>query len=169
MDNYGNVGNVPAMWDWQPPAPAPPPHRRRPVRGWLVAAGLALALALAVGIGALLGSNLIGITQAAGFTPGGITNGQTLAATPGTGTGPQGQPGQQGQCGALTVSSVSGSIIVAKAPNGSTVTIHTTASTQYTRAGQTATASAVTVGSTIHVDGTRNSDGSITATRIDVG
>jgi hypothetical protein len=64
---------------------------------------------------------------------------------------------------------VSGQTIVAKASDGSTVTIHTTASTQYTRGGQSVAASAVTAGSQIHVVGTRNSDGSITATRIDLG
>ncbi|HLZ21888.1 MAG TPA: DUF5666 domain-containing protein [Ktedonobacterales bacterium] len=152
MDNYGNV---PAMWQAPPLAPRPRGNGRR----WLLVACLALALTLALGIGALLGST-IGTTQAAGVTPGGANSAQTQPGGP--------SPRGQGQCGVLTVSSVSGQTIVAKAPDGSTVTIHTTASTQYTHAGQTATASAVTVGSSIHVDGTRNSDGSIAATRIDV-
>ena len=170
MNDYANV---PAMWEWrewQAPPPRPPRRRR-----WPLVVGLALAFTLAMGIGALLGSNLIGVSQAAGanspgtnatqFQPGGpgATGGfQTLAGTPGAGAGPQ------GQCGTLTVTSVSGQTIVAKASNGSSVTIHTTASTQYMRAGQSASASAVTIGSQISVDGTRNSDGSITATRIDV-
>lgn len=128
---------------------------------------LALAFALALGVGAVVGSSLLGTAQAASLSGGGTAFGQTLAA----GQGTQGRAGQagQGQCGTLTVSSVNGQTIVAKAADGSTVTIHTTASTQYTKGGQSATASAVTAGAQIHVDGTRNSDGSITATRIDVG
>jgi hypothetical protein len=77
--------------------------------------------------------------------------------------------GQQGQCETLTVSSVNGNTIVAKSSNGSSVTIHTTASTTYRQAGKTVTASAITVGARIHVMGTHNSDGSITATSIDIG
>src|SRR5262249_28870974 len=103
-----------------------------------------------------LGSQ-IGITQAAGFVPGL----QRLANGPGA-LG-------QGQCGTvLTVSSVNSQTIVGKAINGSTVTIHMTASTQYTRAGRAVATSAVIVGSQIRVKGTHNSDGSITATRIDL-
>jgi len=78
-------------------------------------------------------------------------------------------PGTPGQCNALTVSSVNGNTIVAKTSSGNSVTIHTTASTQYTQAGKTAAASAVKAGARIHVSGTHNSDGSITATRIDIG
>lgn len=170
MNDYG---------EWEPAqraiAPAPREYGNRR-RRWLPAVGLALAFALTLGIGALLGSRIIGTTQAAGAPSGGVYNAQmppggpgaagrfqTLAGTPGAGA-----PGMPGQCGVLTVSSVNGNTITAKAPNGSSVTIHTTASTQYTRSGQAATASAVTAGSQIHVDGTHNSDGSITATRIDV-
>jgi hypothetical protein len=46
--------------------------------------------------------------------------------------------------------------------------VHTTSSTTYTQNGQTATASAVKAGVTISVMGTHNSDGSITATSIDI-
>jgi hypothetical protein len=42
----------------------------------------------------------------------------------------------QGQCESLTTSSVNGNTIVAKSSNGSSVTIHTTASTRYTQAGK---------------------------------
>ena len=59
--------------------------------------------------------------------------------------------------------------IVAKTASGSSVTIHTTASTRYTQAGNTVAASAIKVGTRIHIMGTHNSDGSITATSIDVG
>lgn len=64
---------------------------------------------------------------------------------------------------------ISGSTITAKAADGSTVTIHTTPSTQYRQNGQAVAASAVTVGSQISVMGTHNGDGSITATAIDIG
>ncbi len=73
------------------------------------------------------------------------------------------------QCEALTVSSVNGNTIVAKTSSGSSVTIHTTASTRYTQAGKTVAASAIKVGTRINVMGTHNSDGSITATSIDIG
>lgn len=141
---------------------ARPASARRGVRRWLLIGALALALALAVGAGAVIGSAFLANAQAAGLTGGGPTAGQTLVLASGT-------QATQGQCDALTVSSVSGSTIVAKAADGSTVTIHTTASTTYTRDGQAATASAVTAGARIHVQGTHNSDGSITATAIDVG
>ena len=137
----------------------PPPAARPPGRRWLLPGLLALAFALTLGIGALLGSTLLPSAQAASNVPG-ITFAGRHAFAGGAGT--------QGQCGLLTVTSVSGQTIVATAQNGSTITVHTTSSTQYTRNGQSAAASAVTAGSKIHVDGTRNSDGSITATRIDV-
>jgi uncharacterized protein DUF5666 len=130
-----------------------------------VIGALALAFALALGVGATVGSSLLGTVQAASLSGGGPAFGQTLAA----GQRTQGRAGQAGQCGTLTVTNVNGQTIVAKAADGSTVTIHATASTQYMRGGQSATASAVTAGAQIHVDGTHNSDGSITATRIDVG
>ena len=134
--------------------PPRPPGRRRANRRWLAVAGATLALLLTLGVGVLLGSRMIG-AQAASFVPG-----QTLASTPGA-HGP-------GQCDALTITSVSGQTITATARDGGAVTIHTSSGTQYTKAGQAATASAVTVGSHIHVQGTRNSDGSINATSIDV-
>jgi hypothetical protein len=77
-------------------------------------------------------------------------------------------PGAQGQCASLTVASVSGQTITATAADGGTVTIHTSSSTTYTKAGQSASESAVVVGAQIRVRGTHNSDGSITATDIDV-
>lgn len=141
-----------------------PPRRPR----WLVIGGLALAFALTLGVGTVLGATLLRTAQAAANTPG--ANGAPFASGfPQAGTpGPHGGPGGQGQCVALTVSSMSGSTITAKAADGSTVTIHTTASTTYTKGGQAATASAVTAGAQIRVMGTHNSDGSITATSIDV-
>lgn len=152
---------------WLPQPPTPPRHRGR----WLLVGGLALAFALALGIGALFGSTFgvansaqaasstLANFQVVSFAPGNANNAQVLAAT----------PGAQGQCDALAVTSVSGSTILAKAQDGSTVTIHTTASTQYARAGLPVAASTITVGTRIHVTGTHNSDGSITATNIEIG
>lgn len=160
------------------PAPAP----RRSGRRWLLIGGLALAFMLALGVGMLMGSST-GAAQASAFSSAGSDNSQTLTAL-GSSNDSQtlvvqgdfnnaqvqnANPGPQGQCEALTVSSVSGQTIVAKTATGSSVTIHTTASTKYTQAGKTIAASAITVGTHIHVMGTHNSDGSITATSIDIG
>jgi hypothetical protein len=145
----------------QPPAP------RGRGRRWLLIGALAFAFMLALGVGALLGS-----TQAAALASSSTSNSQTLADAQGSSNSDQSlaaTPGARGQCDALTVSSVSGNTIVAKTASGSSVTIHTTASTQYTQAGKTVAASAISVGTRIHVTGTHNSDGSIPATRVDVG
>jgi hypothetical protein len=149
----------------QPPAP------RRSRRRWLLIGGLAFAFMLALGVGAVRGlSN--GTTQAAALAQGSTSSSQTLTFAQGGSNDAQAlaaTPGARGQCEALTVSSVSGNTIVAKTASGSSVTIHTTASTRYTQAGKTAAASAITVGTRINVMGTHNSDGSITATSIDIG
>ena len=158
----------------QPPAPQRRGHR------WLLIVGLAFAFLLALGVGALLGSTTGGV-QAATLQGGsssqtlaaqGDSNGSQTLATQGDFNNAQGlvaTPQAHGQCEMLTVSSVNGNTIVAKTSSGSSVTIHTTASTQYTQAGKTVAASAINVGARIHVTGTHNSDGSITATRVDVG
>jgi len=150
--------------------PPQPPAPRRHGGRWLLLGGLALAFALTLGVGAFLGTALGGSqaqaasnasqNQTAGFLPRNADNPQFAAAT--------GTPGASGPCVRLTVTSVSGSTIQAKASDGSTVTIHTTSSTVYTKNHQTAAASAVTVGSRISIMGTHNSDGSITATSIDI-
>jgi Domain of unknown function (DUF5666) len=151
-------------------------HRRW--RSLLLVSGLALAFMLALGIGVFLGSTT-SITQAASVASVGATSSQAQAANnqiltdqSGDANGSHAQafgPGAQGQCEALTVSSVSGNTIVAKTASGSSVTIHTTASTKYTQAGKSAAASAIKAGTRILVMGTHNSDGSITATSIDIG
>lgn len=153
--------NGEAVWmpEWQQP---PPPRRGR---RWLWIGGLALAFALTLGVGAIMGA-AIRSTQAASLAFGGGNTLQTVSqAAP---FDRAAQPGPRGPCGVLTVSSASGQTIVAKAADGTTVTIHTTGSTTYMRNGQSAAASVVTSGAQIHVDGTHNSDGSITATSIDV-
>lgn len=158
-----------------------PPTRQRFGRKWLVIGGLALAFMLTVlGVGAFAGVTG-GTAQAASLSSASISSAQSLATTnsaqtltvvnsaPAQAFGPGAQGPGQGQCQSLTVSSVSGQTIVGKTSSGSTVTIHTTASTQYTQAGKAVAASAVKVGAQIHVMGTKNSDGSITATSIDIG
>ena len=160
------------------------PRRRR--RRWLLIGSLAFAFMLALGVGVLLGTST-GTTQASALTAASNSSSQSTAVTQGgvkssqsltyaqggdnfaqpMANGPgAGKP--QGQCESFTVSSVNGNTIVAKSSNGSSVTIHTTASTSYRQAGKTVTASAITVGAQIHVMGTHNSDGSITATSIDI-
>lgn len=156
------------------------PTSRRSGR-WLLVGGLALAFAFMLSLGVLLGSTVSASQNASAASTGasnmqalasgsGSANGQALNIASGNANNAQTfatGPGTQGQCEMLTVSSVSGSTIVAKTANGSTVTIHTTASTKYTQAGKTVTASAIKAGSQISVMGTHNSDGSITATSID--
>jgi len=149
----------------QPPAP------RRSGRRWFLIGGLAFAFMLALGVGAVRGLST-GATPAAALAQGSTSSSQTLAVTQGGSNDAQAlaaTPGARGQCEALTMSSVSGNTIVAKTASGSSVTIHTTASTRYTQAGKTVAASAITVGTRINVMGTHNSDGSITATSIDIG
>jgi hypothetical protein len=149
----------------QPPAP------RGRGRRWLLIGGLAFAFMLTLGVGAIMGS-LTGTTQAVALASQGASSSQTLALAQGGSNNAQMlavTPGARGRCDALTVSSVNGNTIVAKTSSGSPVTIHTTSGTQYTQAGKTVAASTITVGARIHVAGTHNSDGSITATRIDIG
>ena len=162
---------------------------RRRVSRWFLIGGLAFAFMLALGVGVLLGTST-GTTQASALTTvsnsssqspavtqGGVSSSQSLTyaqggnnfAQPMAGGPGAGRPQGQGQCESFTVSSVNGNTIVAKSSNGSSVTIHTTASTSYRQAGKTVKAGAITVGIRIHVMGTHNSDGSITATSIDIG
>jgi uncharacterized protein DUF5666 len=152
-----------------PPPPLPPleaaPAVRR--RRWLLPAVLALAFLLTLGVGVFMGAALLANAQAAAGGQNGAKFARfSLANTPGAHG--SGGPGGQGQRDAYTVASVSGNTIAAKAADGSTLTIHTSSSTKYTKGGQSASASAVTAGSQIHVEGAYNSDGSITATQIDV-
>jgi Domain of unknown function (DUF5666) len=170
MEDYEKM--APIRLD-QPPAP------RLRGRRWLLIGGLAFAFMLALGVGVLLGSST-STSQAAALASGSTSSSQSPAVTQGgdgssqsltfaQGNANNAQPRAQGQCETLTVSSVNGNTIVAKSSNGSSVTIHTTASTRLTQAGKTVTASAIKVGTRIHVMGTHNSDGSITATSIDIG
>jgi Domain of unknown function (DUF5666) len=171
MEDYQEIASTRLN---QPPAP----HRRG--RRWLLIVGLAFAFMLALGIGALMGS-ATSAAQAAVQASGSASSAQTLAVSQEGSNSDQpqnfsnsdqslaGTPGAHGQCEAMTVSSVNGKSIVAKTASGSSVTIHTTASTRYNQAGKTVTASVIKVGTRINVMGTHNSDGSITATSIDIG
>src|SRR2546429_6934919 len=75
-------------------------------------------------------------SQSLTFAQGGANYAQSMANGPGASR-------PQGQCESFTVSSVSGNTLVAKSSNGSSVTIHTTASTSFRQAGKTVTASAI--------------------------
>ena len=155
----------------EPPAEPAPPRRQQ--RRWLLGGIIALGVLAILGIGALIGANIstanaatVGSNSANTSFIGGRGDRQAgFNATPGA-TGPGGS--NPANCGTLTVTSVNGTTIVAKASDGTAVTIHTSSTTQYTQAHQSATASAVKVGSVIHVDGATNSDGSVNATAIDV-
>jgi hypothetical protein len=157
------------MNPYEDPVAIPPPLDITPRRGrrWLVPGLLALAFTLTLVMGIFVGATMLRTAQAAANTPDGANFAQfSLANTPGAHR-PSAQGGR-GQCEAYTVSSISGQTITAKAADGSTVTIHTSSSTKYTKGGQSATASAVTAGSHILVMGAKNSDGSVNATQIDV-
>lgn len=158
MNSYSDQAAVPP-----PPLTDGPRRNRR----WLLPGLLALAFLLTLGMGVFVGATMLRTAQAAGNVSE-DSNGShfTLANTTGA-CGDDPHDGR-GQCDRYTVSSVSGQTITAKAVDGSTVTIHTTAGARYTKAGQSASASAVTAGSQIHVEGAKNSDGSINATEIDV-
>ncbi len=158
MEDYDKIAPTPLH---QPPAP------RRRGRRWLLIGGLAFAFMLALGVGVLLGTST-GTTQASALTAVSSSSSQSPAVTQGGASSSQSLTFAQG--GANNAQPMAGGhTIVAKSSNGSSVTIHTTASTSFRQAGKTVTASAITVGARIHVMGTHNSDGSITATSIDIG
>jgi hypothetical protein len=165
----------PAEYPTTPDAnlPALPPARRaaapRTPR-WLLTGGLGLAFALARGIGVLIGSTVLPTFANANFAAvphrgaqGGFGQVGPGAALNGPGHG----PGRE-----LTVTGVAADSITATATNRSgattNVTIKTSASTQYARLGKTVDRGTITAGTKIAVRGTRNSDGSITATRVSI-
>jgi len=139
------------------------------MRRWLVVGGATAALLIALGGGVGIGASALtahatGLstlqTTLASLTSNSANGGPHGAANGGPGFG----PGR----GGLTVSSVSGQTIIAKRPDGASVTVKVSSSTTYTRAGKTVSISAVTSGEAIDVRGTRNSDGSVSATRVDI-
>ncbi len=151
----------------------PSPRRRLGRKLWLVMGGLALA------VGAVVVVSMTVLPALAAARPGSAANvasGQVIGlsgsrpAQTSAGTAWSGMPAFGGRGGGFTVTGVSGSPVTITATNrkGTTVTIHTTASTTYSRAGQTVSASAVTKGERIGVRGTRNSTTSITASGITI-
>lgn len=123
-------------------------------RRLLIVAGIAGAFVLTLAVGMVLGARIL-----PAYAAGAQNNALLLAGgncAPGLGRGP------------LTVSSVSGNTITAKQSDGTSVTIHTTSSTRYTRAGKTVDSSQVKAGTQIAVQGTRNSDGSIAASTVNI-
>lgn len=136
----------------------PPARPRRRIK-WPRLGVAALLLVGLAGVGFVVATQLPSTFAAAGqSTP------STSRDVDGHGGGHmRGGPGHD-----LTISGVSGTTITAKDENGSTVTIHTSASTVIQRAGATVTLSALTAGVQIDVRGARNSDGSITASAIDI-
>jgi hypothetical protein len=134
------------------------------MRRWLAIGGATAALLLALGVGVGVGASALSAQAAGG-------NGwqTTLANFTGMHNNNNGGPGHGPERGeGLTVSSVSGQTITAKRPSGASVTVKVTSSTQYVRAGSTISLSDIKAGDTIHVIGTTNSDGSVTATRIEI-
>gem|GEM_PF-745632 len=156
--------------EWMLETPEPEPRRRR-TRVWLKIAGASAMLLAVLGAVFVVGTN-ISAAQASSTNPAAFVlgNGNVNLAQTG-GHGPNGPmyrgPGMRGGPN-LTISSVQASTIQAKTPNGTVVTITTTASTQYTREGQSVSRSALKAGDEIHVAGQRQSNGSITATRVDI-
>jgi hypothetical protein len=67
------------------------------------------------------------------------------------------------------VSAINGSTITVKGPDGTTTTITVTGTTTYDVAGATATLSDIKVGMFLVAEGTKNSDGSLTATAVRAG
>jgi hypothetical protein len=172
-ENYPYDDPTLAPYERAPIGPMPSASRRGR-RGWsrrtagLVAGGAALALAAAVGVG--IGAGVLPALAASGAnTPlwTATHDGRAVSFTA-SGNGARGAGQWRGAHGGLTVKSVSGGTITATRSDGQTVTIHTTGSTTYTRAGKTVKASAITNGEQIAVRGTRQSDGSITATDVEI-
>jgi hypothetical protein len=144
--------------DVAPQLPAPQPPRQGAPR-WLLIGGSALALLMVLGAGVLIGllarpqlAQAFGAQDNIGLNAGFANHG----------------PGEGKGRGALTIMSVDSQSIAAKRVDGTAVTIKTTSATQYYRAGKTIDRSALTVGTAIHAQGTRNSDGTVTATRVEV-
>jgi hypothetical protein len=146
--------------DTAPQLPAPEPQRRGVPR-WALIGGAALALLAVLGAGVLIGS--LARPQFAQAFGAQRAQGGDFGFAPGIG-----DHGPSKGRGALTITSVASDSIATKRADGTAVTVKTTTSTQYFRAGKTIERSALTTGTAIRVQGTRNSDGSVTATRIDV-
>ena len=151
----------------QPTARLPRQPRPRSRRRWLLIGGGAAALLVALAVAVALGANAL-TARAAGLSGLHTALASFTGATPQPGRAGHGPGAGPMRGGDLTVASVSGQTITAKRPDGTSVTITVSSSTQYTRAGKTVSLSAITSGEAIHVMGQRNSNGSIAATHIDI-
>lgn len=167
----------PSEWPNEVQQWSAPPHRPRRTqargrRRWLLLGGGAAALLMALAVAVAFGTGTLS-AQAAGLQTtlasfGGARSTNTGGGNGGPGGGSGGGPHMGPGRGALTVSGVSGQTITAKRPDGTSVTITVSSSTTYTRAGKTISLSAISAGETIQVMGQRKSDGSITATHVDI-
>jgi Domain of unknown function (DUF5666) len=180
---YGNLAGEgmantvgPAGDAWNMPAdngdlerdPLPTRGRHRThahLRRWMVAGGLVAAL----GIGGV-GGGALALAHASSGNGSNSPSGNVAATTLAQGKGGKGHAdhGRSRFPASLTITTISGQTITATRADGTKVTIHTTTSTSYSRAGQTVSASALASGQHIRVRGERNSDGTITATRIGI-
>lgn len=156
-----------------------PPRRRRMILGGALGLGLAGLLALG-GFAVVQGVHAANATNGAaqlqttglGAGPCGTpTAGQRPTGTPPAGGphrgGPGGFGGPHGGMGGEAVTAIHGSdLTVAGGPNDTSTTVHTSSSTTYTKDCKTAKFSDIAVGDRLGVRGTRNSDGTITATQI---
>ncbi|HEX9069942.1 MAG TPA: DUF5666 domain-containing protein [Ktedonobacterales bacterium] len=149
------------MDDNMTPAPLLPRGNRAP--RWLLIGGATVASVAILGFGVLLGSTIIPAFAAS--HQGAVRTQRSFGQGPQMGDH---GPGAKGFGRSLSVTSVTASTIVAKDGHGNSVTITTSASTTYTRAGKTIDRSAITAGTNISARGTRNSDGSITATAVEI-
>jgi hypothetical protein len=146
---------------WTPQRPA-----RRPSLFWIGTAVVAIAL----GTGAFVGmrsaaNNTTTTTPAAGAFQNGPGQG------PGQGGGPPGF--QQGDGAFGLLQSVNGSTLTLQTPDGQTVKVTTTPSTQITKvvngSVQSASLSQLTTGQPVIAQGTTGSDGTVAATSIRQG
>ncbi|MCL4371146.1 MAG: DUF5666 domain-containing protein [Chloroflexi bacterium] len=142
------------------------------MKKWLIA--VVVVLVIAVGVGAFFG----GRASAGSSTQTPNTNGQATTESgqfPGNGTPPSGDLAVTGANGVPGRNMVAGSIIAAddssitvKTSDGNSKIILVSGSTSISKT-QDAAQSDLVIGEDVVVSGTSNDDGSITATRIELG
>ena len=158
-------------WTWQPGEPPSPPRRglapwlRRAGTAWFVAGVLALTV---IGMAVALASNTTapaGATAPAAAGPGASIPGGSGAAGSGGGRGfgGFGGPGAPGVVGTVAKLGTGSFTVTDRA--GTTVTVDEQSSTTYRSGRAAATASAVTVGARVAVQGTR-SGSTVTASAV---
>jgi hypothetical protein len=151
---------------WSPQRPS-----RRPSWFWIGTAVVAVALGTGAFVGMRSAANSSATTaQAANGQDPTQSRGQSPFGGPGGG----GPPGfQQGDGAFGLLQSVNGSTLTLQTPDGQTVKVTTTSSTQITKVvngtAQTSTLSALTAGQPVMAQGTTGSDGTVAATAIRQG